>query len=83
MMKKMSRHLNKNFEATYSVTKDDFSEQFLLFLLASMLLVEKFDFMTILLSKAQINLDENPDSLNRLPVSDNFKANMWRFSAIF
>jgi hypothetical protein len=48
-----------------------------------MLLVEKYDFLTILLSKSKIDLDKNPESLNGLPVSDNFKANIWRLAAIF
>jgi hypothetical protein len=48
----------------------------MLFLIASMTMIEKYDFIDKLLEKVG-GLD-----INTLPVSNNFKANFWRFSAL-
>ena len=52
------------------------AEQYMMFLIASMTMIEKYDFIDKLLEKVG-GLD-----VNTLPVSNNFKANFWRFSAL-
>jgi len=55
----------------------------LLYLMASMVLVERYDFLHVLTSKLGIDIDEEPECINDLPCTYNFKGNFWRLSAIF
>lgn len=48
-----------------------------------MILVERYDFLPLLLSKLGIDMDEEPEIINTLPCTYNFLGNFWRLSAIF
>ena len=60
-----------------------FSEEFILFFLANMLLVDRTDFLFLHCDKYGMNIEENPDLLNKMPTSKNFKGNVWRLTALF
>lgn len=62
---------------------DEFSEEFIIILMASNLLIKRNDFAKILLDLVDINLDGEPEKLYELPVSANFLGNFWRFAAIY
>jgi hypothetical protein len=62
---------------------DEFSEEFIIILLASNLLIHRNDFVKILVELLDINLDGEPEKIYDLPVSPNFLGNFWRFAAIF
>jgi hypothetical protein len=69
MMQKMYLHVNTEFEHEFLSAKKDASESFLLFLLANMLLVGRFDFLSMLFAKLEIDIDREPDALNSLETS--------------
>ena len=62
---------------------DEFSEEFIINLLVSQLLIKRYDFLKTLTEVIQINLEMEPEKLNDLPVSANFLGNFWRFAALF
>jgi len=82
MTQKMGLKLATEFEIKFHGDKGKTSEQFFLYLLSNMILVERYDFLDLLLEKLGHNIDEEPDSINGLPCSYNFLGNFWRLSAI-
>ena len=77
--------MSTQFEIGYHRKKTDTSEQFFLYLLSSCILVERYDFLNILMQKLPdpIDLDKDPEIFNSLEdsVSKNFLGNMWRLCA--
>lgn len=61
----------------------EIGENFLLFMLANMFLLKRYDFFQLFIAKLDIDIDQDPSKLNDLPVSDNFKGNFWRLRAMF
>ena len=62
--------------------KNETMERFMLFVHASMILVERYDWLKLILAKRGIDIVECPEQLDALPVSANFKGNCWRLSAL-
>ena len=58
-------------------------EEFILYLLSSMYLIKRFDFFNLLMENLGINVDQNPEKITNLPVSDNFQGNFWRLKALY
>lgn len=57
-------------------------EEFFLYLMASMYLIKRIEFMKIIESELAIDID-NPDDLGDYNFTDNFYGNFWRISAMF
>ena len=47
-----------------------------------MILVERYDWLKLILAKRGIDLDTEPTKLDELPISSNFKGNCWRLNAV-
>jgi hypothetical protein len=59
------------------------SEEFFLLLAQNLFMRKKYDFFNLVKERTGIDLDEDPETLNSLPVSINFLGNFWRFAACF
>ena len=55
------------------------SEEFILYVMASMLMIRRYDFFDSLMEK----IDDEQECLFSLPVSKNFLGNVWRLGALF
>ena len=58
-------------------------EEFFLYLMASMYLVKRFEFMTILQAEVKFNIEEEPDNIDDYGFSDNFCGNFFRLACMF
>jgi hypothetical protein len=58
------------------------SEQFIMFLCTNMIMIGRYSFMSNFFVELEIDLQYQEDSLNNLPVSNLFLANIWRLSAL-
>jgi len=69
---------DKPFEAITEI-----AEQFLLFTLANMFILKRYNFFQMFIEKLGIQIDLDPSKINDLPASDNFKGNFWRLRAMY
>ena len=58
-------------------------EQLSLFVLVSLWMTKRFEAIAKLKAQTGIDFDEDPESFNQLPVTNNFKGNFWRLAALF
>ena len=64
------------------VKKEDIAESFLLFTIACMVLIGRYDWLSLVFEKLGIDIVLDSDKINEFPCSNNFKANFWRLSAL-
>lgn len=79
MIKKLSSYYRAHFRLT--CLQED-TQAFLLYLMSSMTMDKVYDLLYDMMLACGIDLEENSNTINNLPVSNVFLGNFWRIMAL-